>query len=126
MYGERLSHPASYKIETPTVSVERVLPQLHIVSPYGTFAVLFNQYVDQSAVLKTVSIIVNKKTFPIRLRLVPRNKALQKVPELRQFAHYEGKWLLFETEDLLPPNTAFELKIGPNVRSTLAHSVCLY
>jgi len=66
-----------------------------------------------------MSILVHKKPYPIGFRLVSPHVAFKRIPELNEPRNkgYEGKWVLFETDQLLPPSTSFSLKVGPEVRT---------
>jgi len=51
LYNEHLAQPYTHQIDTETVSVDRVVPYGGLVSPYATFAVLFNQVRPPSSAL---------------------------------------------------------------------------
>jgi hypothetical protein len=126
VHGEKFSELYVYAPSAITNSCDIVIPSINTVSPHTIFAVTFNQYIDPKQTIKVITAVYGKKKdiVTVPMQLVPFKEAMMRLRGTKFLAEiikkrntHEGKMLLCETVDLIPPEIDFTINVGPNIPS---------
>lgn len=116
--GGTLAEAVSFEFTTPTVQVQRLTPTADDggVDLEPVFVAHFDQRIDPTALLETISVEAEGSSRAIRLATDEEIEADERASREVSNA-IEGRWIAFRATEAFEPDTVIDLRVGPGVPS---------
>ncbi|MDK1081989.1 MAG: alpha-2-macroglobulin family protein [Anaerolineae bacterium] len=115
--GAELSETVQFTFSTPPPTYQNTYPYSSEPQPLDPlFFISFDQRIDQTAVLETITVEVEGTPVSIKLASMEEIEADESVARLVESAN-EGRWLAFKAINLLPKDSSISVNIGPGTPS---------
>ena len=114
--GGALAQAVRFEFETPTPSMEWLVPQYDSLDLQPVFAVGFDQRIEPAAALEAITFTAEGDQHQIRL-------ATESEIEADEYISYrighalDGTWVAFRPEAPLEPDSAVRIEVGPHLPS---------
>jgi alpha-2-macroglobulin len=111
--GTTLAAAATFTFATPAPKVETFFPQGDTsMGLEPVFVALFDQRIDQSAVLRTISARANNEPVALRLATAAEIAADERSTDFTKNAQ-PGRWIAFVATSKLTPASSIDVSVGP-------------
>jgi uncharacterized protein YfaS (alpha-2-macroglobulin family) len=114
--GGRLGEQVSWTFSTPPPKVNTSYPY-DVPQPLDPlFFIAFDQRIEPQAVLETIQVSAGDQSVRLKLAEDEEIDADKTVKRLAENAG-EGRWLVFQAQEPLPPDTSVSVSVGPGTPS---------
>jgi hypothetical protein len=114
--GGRLGEQVSWTFSTPPPKVNTSYPY-DVPQPLDPlFFIAFDQRIEPQAVLETIQVSAGDQSVRLKLAVGEEIDADKTVKRLAENAG-EGRWLVFQAQEPLPPDTSVSVSVGPGTPS---------
>ncbi len=114
--GGVLAESVVWTFSTPSAGVIATAPNYGPQPLDPLFFVAFDQRIDPQAVLDTISVTADRRSYAIRLAdeaEIAEDEAIQRMVEQTP----ESRWLAFRADELFPTDTTINVVVGPSTPS---------
>lgn len=114
--GNKLEKSVSWSFRTPTPTMKTYYPSSGPQPLDPVIFIGFDQRIDQTAVLETITLSVNNENFPVRLATENEIEQDEQVNQMIK-NHPANRWLAFKAVSPLPKDSNININIGPGTPS---------
>jgi uncharacterized protein YfaS (alpha-2-macroglobulin family) len=114
--GGELRQAVSWEFSTPPVQIQSFQPQDTSLPLEPVFLAVTDQRIDPAAVLETITLTADGRDQELRLATETEVADDERINRRMDYL-LDGRWIAFRAVDAFEPDTALEIRIGPNTPS---------